>query len=329
MTFGADDQAYLEEQQAFSEHATERTFQLAYEKAVAEGKLDATAHDWPIVWKRLLNRSVDGVTFADTIRSRPSLWGALLPRIAFEHQLVNPLVALYSLLMGWLIARAAVHPDAAHLLIIAQVGLFGSLVVALIVYVNHVYMFSQLKVFGDKRIVEAERKAIPEEFREQWESHVARYEGRIIRPVSFEYEPPFVRAAGAYFSPLATAFAFLNAMVFVGLAVIAALLGLITSVHSAGDLFSVAGRVALGLIAVPTLMFLGSRLGFALMQNVKRFTALLVVAVALAFVPQLITYVFTGKLSGGKVGLISSIATGLLGALGTAIAETLKRPHSS
>ncbi len=329
LNFRPEDEAFLKDQQNLDEQLIERLYRQAYEKAVSEGKFDPAGLDWTTAWDKLLGRRVDGVSYADTIRSRTPVWGTLGPRIAVEYQLLLPLAALYSLLMAWLVARAASNPDTAHLLVVAQVGLLGGLFTSLIVYVNHVYMFAQLKAYGDERMKQAEREVIPEELREIWDAHVDRYEGRVVQPTSFEYDPPFVRAAGGYFRRLATAVAFLNAVEVLGFGVIVALVGIVTSDRSVEALFSYCGRVALGLVALPALMFLGSSLGFALMQDLRRFASLLVAAAVLAVAPQLIALVLTGSLAGGYVGLISSVVTALLGAMGTAIAEAVRKPAAT
>ena len=63
------------------------------------------------------------------------------------------------------------------------------------------------------------------------------------------------------------------------------------------------------------------------MQNIRRFTSVFIVSAVLALLPPALTYLFTGELPDTGVTLVSSITTGLIGSVGTALAETLRKPH--
>jgi hypothetical protein len=77
-------------------------------------------------------------------------------------------------------------------------------------------------------------------------------------------------------------------------------------------------------------MLLGAALGFALMQNVRRFTYLLITGAALAVLPQALTLFFTGALSDSQIGVLSSVATALIAAFGAAIiVDVMKTSHAS
>jgi hypothetical protein len=327
LIFRREDDDYFGEQQELDEQTIEAIFRDNYNRVIGEKDSVLAGTEWSTVWPELLAREIDGVSFADAIRSRA--YGALLYRLRSEHMLTAPIVALLSLVTGWLGVRAALHPDTSHLLLFGQVALLGGLLLALLLCVNHIHMFAQLTVFGDKSMSEAEVKIVPESLRDRYKAHIDLYKGRVIKPESFEYDSRFVRAASRYFSWIVTAWAVMNAVIIAPLVVLATVVGLVVSDHSTSELLTYAARMLCAIGALPVLMLIGLVLGFTLMQNARRFTYLLLAGAILAFLPQGITFFLTGKVSAGQLGVISSVVTAVIGALGAAvIAELINSPRS-
>lgn len=122
---------------------TASVFRAKYDEAVAASKIDPAQDDWDSVWARMSDRKVDGVSLGDVLAARAPMANLLGSRLLAEQTLLLPCAAFYSLVMALLVTGAAERPDTSHILLAAQVGLTGGLVLAVIIYLNHAFYLSR------------------------------------------------------------------------------------------------------------------------------------------------------------------------------------------
>jgi hypothetical protein len=297
-----------------------------YDAAVERGDIDPSEFDYAAAEAEMLNREVNGTTARETIEQSLRSWGLGVPRIETTSSLVFPLIAIYSVVVAFLVVRAAFSQGTPAVLLAAQVALLGSFVVGFVIYANYVFAYAEI-ILAPEWIREREAQlmrstAVPDELRERQEAFNAEHGDRVLRP-QIVYGPPYVRAVRDFFAPPLVKVAAVNGCVFLVACLVALAADALVGEGFSTDPYI---RIVAGLALVPVALLAGLMLAFGVLQNISRFASLFVASAVLAVLPPLLTFLIQGKLADPQVTLTASVITGVIGAAATAAAESLKRP---
>jgi hypothetical protein len=314
LKFSEKDEPWAHEYNELNIRIVEAEYRRGYQAAVASGDVDPIVYPWDDVWRdKILDHSANGRTVRQTFEEWIA-WSAVMSRMTSTLLMVALLAGPYSLVMVWLATRA-VDQDGAPLAF-AQFGLLGSFVIALIIYMNHLYLLDEIKI-------SSKLDGVPEELRDTVKEWTARAPNRLLRP-RVEFGRSFVSAIRNFYCRILAIAAGWNVVSIVVLLALTCPVGLLTSNQSIESLLSYASDVGRYVLLIPVGMVLGSWFGFEILRNVRRFVTLFVAGIVLALLPPLMTWIFTGRLPDGEVALISSVITGLISAAATALAELLR-----
>lgn len=248
-------------------------------------------------------------------------------RIVGAQTFAVSLVGLYQIFALWQLSML-VDEGSAHLLPVMRSAVIATLVIALIIFLNHVYNSAELKLHPEPHTTDI-RANLPESVRGDLDEHVARYQGHVIRPIRVELTTRYHSLTRAFATRLLTVVAVGNALVFVALLAIALPLTLLLGDDASADVAWTV-RMMLGVLVIPLVLAAGTYSWLFVMQYRNRFVLLAATAFALTFLPPALTYLAGGESSlSGSAAIVNGIAAVVITAIVDLVKEYAARPASA
>jgi hypothetical protein len=305
--------------------SAERFYRSEYER------LKRDPSDWPETWNKITLSGIGNATYGNTIKA--GHWTMLWLKIVSVTKLVTPLTLLYLTVALWLLTATT---NGGHALVLLQFMLAAGFLIAVVIFINYTYSFGEIRIIAPKETLSALGIPTPPteqpdsadepsvaERREMAKQLEAEYEGKVIL-ADVVTRDGYIESIRNFFSRIFLINSLANMLIFWILLGLQVPFALLWSSWSDSQIASWTMRMAIGVGLFPFVLLAVLALSFIVLANLKRFGILLVSGLTLALVPPLITYALRGSIGTARTTvIISSIITGIIGCIGSAIADVV------
>ncbi len=299
---------------------------------------DYPPSEWPEAWEQIKNAEFAGVKFGETIRSGR--------RIIFQLKgtvisgLASPFLLIYAAGTFWLSADVAGGRNPLRL---AQFALLLGFVMALIIFINFTAMLRVIGIVSDDDSFKVQTRHdsldinVKARARQLEQAKALAKESELTPEIaahSGEVYYPAVIIRSGYIESIRNAFTrgFFVDGILVAVALELLILiqwpfALASSHWSSSQVDTWTMKMLVATASMPLAFLVALMLGFTVLARFQQFIGVLVSGLIMAAIPPLITYIVRG--SPGTAVVVTSLITGAIGAVSTAIAEAIKERPSS
>ncbi|MDX2938163.1 hypothetical protein [Streptomyces ipomoeae] len=288
---------------------------------------------WPTVWKKIIGSNFAGITYGDAIRSVQ--WEVFWLRLERTGKLVAPLALVYWGVAVWLMADV-IHGDSPLLLV--QFALGAGFVTALLIFASFTALLRKIHILTEDEISllfeewkeGMDPKIDPSEIRRHVEDEdrdlakeVKSFQGMEIYP-DIDPKSGYVETIRNFFMRASMGPGLWNSIVIIFLTLSQWPIALTFSPWSNDEISEWSLKMIAGAFLIPLAFIAAQSLGFLIVSKFHQLSGILATSLLLAAIPPVITYTLTGSV--GKETIWSAVATAIVGAIASAIADTVKKP---
>jgi hypothetical protein len=276
-----------------------------------EGEIDS---EWKTLWEGDLLGYRSGKSTLREAFGAPSYALQIVPhRLPAVRNLVLPLFYIYQVVLMWLVYRLL--SGSGSLLTILQVGLAFSVLLSMLILVNHSTGLERVEILD----------TFPEKYREEASGLV----GVQVEPVKVSVTAGYFSLVRGYFARAIAVLMGYNALIGLLLLGISLAAGLVAASGRHGELLTWYGELAAAFVLIPVGMLAGFYIAWQLVQSARRLVAVAIGALVTALVPFALNYIASGNAPRGTSAILAGAITVAVASLATGIGAQTTRSLSA
>jgi hypothetical protein len=278
---------------------------------------DALEQRWQRIWENeILGYRAGNSTLRESVGA-PSYGGLIIgTHLLSVRNIVVPAYKILQLVLIVLVYRALTGDGS--WLTVFQVGLVFTFALSMVIYLNHSKLFGELEILPPP-------PNLPEPYREEWDQ----FQGKKLIPLSITIAPGYFGTIGRYFARNIGVWAFYNAVVMLFVIACTVALTLVVSPEYRDDYLPWYGTLALALALIPAGMLAAHFFATLILQHARQLSAVVVGGLVTALAPLGVQYLVEGEVSGNTAIIITTVVTGVLGAVAAGFGTVVKERMSA